>query len=72
MRAVAVVVGDPIDLIRQRFLDARIDLARKRDLVELLQDRLVEALADPIGLRISTPDLCTFDTYLLKAELNEI
>jgi len=56
VRALAVVVRQPDIQIGLQFIQREVELAPERDLVELLQDRLVEALTDAIGLRM--PDLC--------------
>lgn len=46
-----VVHRDPRVKVRLQLLERAVDLLAEGDLVELVQDRLVEALADPIGLR---------------------
>jgi len=46
MRAVIVVVRKPVIEIGLQLLDGAVYLAPEGDLVELLQDGLVEALAD--------------------------
>lgn len=51
MRALVVVEVQPvIEICLQRF-DGLKDLFAERDLMELLQDRLVKALADAVRLR---------------------
>ena len=55
MRALVVLVGDPVIQVGLQLFDAAIDLAPERDLVKLLQNRFVEALGDAVGLRV--PDL---------------
>lgn len=52
MRAVVVVVGQPFIQVDLQFFDRTIDLAPERYLIELIENRLVEALADTIGLRM--------------------
>lgn len=51
MGAFVVVVMEPVIQTGLQRVDAVIELLSERDLVELLQDRLVEALADAVGLR---------------------
>src|SRR3569832_2380171 len=51
MRPLMVVRVDPRVKIELQLFHRRVDLLSERDLVELVQDRLMEALADPIGLR---------------------
>ena len=46
-----IVVFPPFVQIGLQLIQIAIELLAERDLVELLQDRLVETLADPIGLR---------------------
>ena len=46
-----IVVIQPYVQIGLRLFNVAIELLAERNLVELLQDRLVGALADPIGLR---------------------
>ena len=50
MRAVVVVEMQPLIQIGLQRVDAVIELLAERNLVELLQDRLVEPLADAVGL----------------------
>ena len=45
-----VVRVDPRVKIHLQLLDRRVDFLAERDLVELIQDGLVEPLADPVGL----------------------
>jgi len=52
MRPLLVVVFDPRIKIGLHLLDRPIDLLPERDAIELIQHRLVVALADPIGLRM--------------------
>src|SRR4029077_3568825 len=47
----AVVPGDPGIEVSLQLLDASVDTFAERHLIELLQDGLVEALADAVGLR---------------------
>src|SRR3569832_2281041 len=51
MRPLMVVRVDPRVKIDLQLFHRRVDLLSERDLVELVQDRLMEALADPIGMR---------------------
>ena len=44
-----IVVFQPFVQIGLQLIEATIELLAERDLVELLQDRLVEALADTVG-----------------------
>ena len=46
-----IVVGHPVVKIDLQLLHALVDLFPESDLVKLLQYRLVEALADTVGLR---------------------
>jgi 4-hydroxy-3-methylbut-2-enyl diphosphate reductase IspH len=52
MRTLVVVVGDPVVKVTLRLFDAAVNLTAEGDLVELLQDRLVEAFADAVCLGI--------------------
>ena len=51
MRALMVERVDPRVKIALQLLQGRVDLLAEGDLIELVQDRLVEAFADSIGLR---------------------
>jgi len=51
MGSFIVVVIDPLVQIDLQLLDGLIDLLAECDLIELLQDGLVETLADAVGLR---------------------
>lgn len=51
MRALMVVVVQPVIQIGLKRIDAVVELLTERDLIELLQDCLVEPLADPVRLR---------------------
>ena len=51
MWSLIVVDLHPLVEIGLKLLKASIDLPSKCDLVELLQNRFVEAFADPVGLR---------------------
>lgn len=51
MGSIIIVVFQPVVQILLQFVEAAIQLLPEGHLVELLQDRLVEALADAIGLR---------------------
>ena len=46
-----IIVLNPLIQIGLQFVDRTIHLLAEGDMVELLQDRLVEALADAVGLR---------------------
>ena len=46
-----VVRVDPYVKITLQGFQRRVNLLAEGDLVELVQDRLVEALTDPVGLR---------------------
>ena len=50
MRALMVVVMQPFVQIGLQRVNAVIELLAERDLVELLQDRFVEPLADAVRL----------------------
>ena len=52
MRTVMIVVHDPRIEIGLQFFECRIDLLAEGHLIKLLQDGLVEALADAVGLRV--------------------
>ena len=69
MRALVVVVGDPIIQIGLQLFDAAIYLAPERDLVELLQNRFAEALADAVGLRMADLGLCVLNVVQCEIEL---
>ncbi len=51
MRPLMVVRVDPYVKITLQLFQRRVDLLAEGDLVELVQDGLVEPLADPVGLR---------------------
>ena len=51
MGAFIVVVIDPLVQIDLQLLDGLIDLLAECDLIKLLQDGLVEPLANAVGLR---------------------
>lgn len=51
MRPLVVIPHEPCFEIRLQLLERRVELPPERDLIELLQDRLVETLADPVRLR---------------------
>ena len=51
MRSHLVVLLDPGVQIRLQGLDRGVDLPAEGDVVELVEHGVVEALADPIGLR---------------------
>src|ERR1700759_516985 len=51
MRALFVVAGNPDIEVGLQLLDPAVDPLAERDLVELVEYRLVEALADAVGLR---------------------
>ena len=51
MRALVVVMMQPFVQIRLKCFDAVVKLLAERDLIELLQDRLMEPLADAVCLR---------------------
>lgn len=51
MGSLMIVVLDPGVKVFLQFFNATVDLLAKGNLVELLQYRLVETLADAIGLR---------------------
>ena len=61
MRPFIVAVGDPVVQVALQFLDAAIDFSTERTLLELLQNRLVEALADGVGLRLPNLGLRVLD-----------
>ncbi|TCS36782.1 hypothetical protein EDC30_1051, partial [Paucimonas lemoignei] len=52
MRALIVVVSQPFIQIDLQLFNRSVNLAPERNLVKLLQDRLVEALANAVGLRM--------------------
>lgn len=51
MSSIIVVINQPFVQIFLEFIQVAIELFAERDLIELLQDGLVEAFANPIGLR---------------------
>ena len=51
MRALVVVVMQPFIEIGLKHVDAVIEFLAERDLIIILQDRLMEALAYTVGLR---------------------
>ena len=51
MRALMIVVVQPVIEIGLQRFDGLKDLFAERDLIELLQDRLVEPLANAVRLR---------------------
>ena len=51
MSTLCVVLCDPLVQVGLQRFEVAVDFLAKRDLVKLLQHRLVEALADAIGLR---------------------
>lgn len=61
MRSVIVVVANPSIQILLQLLQAGVDLLAEGDLIKLLQDRLMEALTDPIGLRVTSFVFCMLD-----------
>ena len=69
MGAVVVVVRQPVIQIDLQLLDGLVNLASERDLVELLQDGLVEALADAVGLRVAYLGLGMLDVIQGQIEL---
>lgn len=69
MRAVVVVVDQPLIQIDLQFFDRAVDLAPECDLVKLLQDRLVKALANTVGLRMTDLGLRVLDVIQGQVEL---
>lgn len=63
MGAVIVVARQPVIQIGLQLFNGLVNLAPERHLIKLLQDRLVEAFADAVGLRV---------TYLGPGVLNVI
>ena len=55
MRALVVVIGQPFIEIGLHLVDGPVNLAPERDLVKLVENRLVEALADAVGLWMIPP-----------------
>ena len=55
MRPDLVVLGKPAVEVALQFVDAAVDLLAEGDLVELVQDGLLEPLADAIRLRALRP-----------------
>lgn len=51
MGTLMIVVNEPCVKINLKSLHALVDLLAEGDLIELLQDGLVEALADAVRLR---------------------
>jgi hypothetical protein len=49
----AVIVRQPGFQIALQFVEREVQLAAERDLVELLQNRLLEPLANAVGLRMA-------------------
>ena len=72
MRALVVVVMQPFIQIGLQRVDAVIELLAERDLVELLQDRLVEPLADAVGLGRLHLSLCVIDVVDRQEELEVV
>ena len=52
VRPLLVVAQDPAIEILLKLFERSVELLSEGDLIELLQDRLVEALADPVRLRM--------------------
>ena len=52
-----------------KFFEASVDLLPERDLVELVEERLVEALADAVSLRALRLRLCVVDVTQRQVEL---
>ena len=50
MGALDVVIREPVIQVLLQFVNGVVNLPPKRDLIELLQNRFVKALADAIGL----------------------
>jgi hypothetical protein len=59
VRALAVVVRQPDIQISLQLIQREVKLASECDLVELLQNRLVEALTDAVGLRMTLVLVCS-------------
>ena len=72
MRALVVVVMQPFIQIGLQRVDAVIEFLAERDLVELLQDRLVEPLADAVGLGRLHLSLCVIDVVDRQEELEVV
>ena len=53
VRPFLVVVGDPLIEIGLQFFDGLVNLLSESNLVKLLQNRLMKAFADAVGLRAS-------------------
>ena len=51
MGSFIIVVFQPVVQILLQLVKAAIELLSERDLIERVQDRLVKALADAVGLR---------------------
>ena len=58
MRALVVVMMQPFIQIGLQRVDSVMELLSERNLVELLQDRFVEPLADAVGLGRRHLSLC--------------
>ena len=67
MWALLIVAGDPGIEVGLQLLDAGVDALAEGDLVELVQQRFVKALADPVGLR--TAGLCAAVIDVLDGEV---
>jgi len=64
-----VVIANPLIEIGLQLLDAGVDLFAKCYLVELLQNGLVKAFADAVGLRTPGLRLCVIDVLDRQVEL---
>ncbi len=69
MGALGVVVVNPGVQVGLKLIDRSVDFAAEGALVELLQDRLVETLADTVGLRVPGLRLGALDVVDGQVEL---
>lgn len=69
MRAVVVVIRQPFIEIGLQLFNGAIYLAPERDLVKLLQNGLVEAFANAIGLRMAYLSLGMLDVVKRQVKL---
>jgi len=72
MRALVVVVMQPCVQVGLQCIDAVIELFAERDLIKLLQHRLVEPLADAVGLGRLHLGLCVVDIVDRQEELEVV
>ena len=69
MRPLFIVLADPQIEIGLQFVDRTIHLLAERDTIELVEHRLVKALADSVGLRALGLSPRVIDVLDSKVEL---